>query len=104
MKIFKNTFFGILIGIANIIPGLSGATVALILGVYEKLINSVSSIKKKTINDLCKFRIKNLYNDLSLDFLIPIIIGICISAIIFAKSLDYFELLEKNILYHIFLD
>ena len=96
MKIFKNTFFGILIGIANIIPGLSGATVALILGVYEKLINSVSSIKKKTINDLCKFRIKNLYNDLSLDFLIPIIIGICISAIIFAKALDYFELLEKN--------
>jgi len=96
LKIFKNTFFGILIGIANIIPGLSGATVALILGVYEKLINSVSSIKKKTINDLCKFRIKNLYNDLSLDFLIPIIIGICISAIIFAKALDYFELLEKN--------
>ena len=49
MKIFKNTFFGILIGIANIIPGLSGATVALILGVYEKLINSVSSIKKKQL-------------------------------------------------------
>ena len=96
MKIFKNTFFGILIGIANIIPGLSGATVALILGVYEKLINSVSSIKKKTIDDICKFRIKKLYNDLSLDFLIPIIIGICISAIIFAKALDYFELLEKN--------
>ena len=42
-----------------------------------------------------KFRIKNLYNDLSLDFLIPIIIEICISAIIFAKALDYFELLEK---------
>ena len=47
MKILKNIFFGILIGIANIIPGLSGATVALILGVYEQLINSVSSIKKK---------------------------------------------------------
>ncbi|MBH75652.1 MAG: hypothetical protein CMP68_00575 [Flavobacteriales bacterium] len=47
LKIFKNIFFGILIGIANIIPGLSGATVALILGVYEQLINSISSIKKK---------------------------------------------------------
>ncbi|MBH75651.1 MAG: hypothetical protein CMP68_00570 [Flavobacteriales bacterium] len=52
--------------------------------------------QKKNIYDVYKFRIKNLYNDLSLNFLIPIIIGICISAIIFAKALDYFELLEKN--------
>ncbi len=97
MKNFiKNIFIGIAIGCANIIPGLSGATVALIIGVYEKLINSVSSIKKNTIDDISKFKIKKLYNDLSLNFLVPIIIGICISAILFAKALDYFELLEKN--------
>ena len=31
---------GLLIGIANIIPGVSGGTLALILGVFERLINS----------------------------------------------------------------
>ena len=49
MFFFKNIFFGLLIGVANVIPGLSGATIALILGIYEKLINTISAIKKDTL-------------------------------------------------------
>ena len=41
---FAKAFFqGALIGIANIIPGLSGGTVAVIMGIYSKLIDSISS-------------------------------------------------------------
>lgn len=44
MSSFAKIFFqGVLIGIANIIPGLSGGTVAVIIGVYSKLIDSISS-------------------------------------------------------------
>ncbi|WKC81040.1 DUF368 domain-containing protein [Borreliella tanukii] len=39
---------GILLGIANIIPGVSGATLALILKIYYKIINSISEILKLT--------------------------------------------------------
>ncbi|MBN1500620.1 MAG: DUF368 domain-containing protein [Spirochaetes bacterium] len=39
---------GIIIGIANIIPGVSGGTLALILGIYEKLIESLHNISFKT--------------------------------------------------------
>ncbi len=39
---------GILLGIANIIPGVSGGTLALILKIYYKIINSISEILKLT--------------------------------------------------------
>jgi len=93
---FKNIFNGILIGIANIIPGLSGATIALILGIYEKLIFSISSINKKSLIDIYKLKLQKVYKDLSIDFLLAISIGIVISALLFAQALEYFELLEKN--------
>ena len=36
-------------GAADIIPGISGGTVALITGIYEKLLKSINSISWKTI-------------------------------------------------------
>lgn len=59
---------GFFIGIANIIPGVSGGTIALILGVYEKIINIISHFTK------------NIKKNLS--FIIPIIIGIVLSILI----------------------
>ena len=45
MKDSPKTFLkGILMGIADIIPGISGGTIALILGIYERLINAIKSI------------------------------------------------------------
>ena len=96
MHFLKNIFNGILIGIANIIPGLSGATIALILGIYERLINSISAINKKSLINIYQANLKKVYTDLSIDFLLPITIGIIISALLFAQALEYFELLDKN--------
>ena len=96
MYFLKNIFNGILIGIANIIPGLSGATIALILGIYEKLIKAISSVKKESLINLYKLNFKRIYKDLSIDFLFPIILGIILSALLFAQALEYFELLGKN--------
>lgn len=42
----KNLFSGICIGASNIIPGVSGGTTAVILGIYEDLINSIGNLKK----------------------------------------------------------
>lgn len=41
----KNIINGIFIGVSNVIPGVSGGTVAVILGIYETLINSVKNIR-----------------------------------------------------------
>lgn len=42
---FRNLINGICIGISNIIPGVSGGTTAVVLGIYEKLIESISGLK-----------------------------------------------------------
>ena len=46
MKFIFDIIKGIFIGIANIIPGVSGGTMAVSMGVYDKLINSINSIIK----------------------------------------------------------
>ena len=84
-----NIFKGILIGIANIIPGLSGSTLALILGVYEKIINILTKIDIKVVKIMTQLDFKSLNKHLSLNFLLPIIIGIVISSISLAHLLKY---------------
>ena len=44
MTFIMDMIKGIMIGIANIIPGVSGGTMAVSLGIYDKLIGSVSSL------------------------------------------------------------
>lgn len=66
-------FKGILIGIGMLLPGVSGGVLAVILGVYEKIIYSINNFKKDV-----KGNIK---------FLLPLIIGVIIGAIISAKIL-----------------
>jgi len=81
--VIKNIISGALIGIANIIPGVSGGTVALLLGVYEKLTKSIgdfiTSSKEKKIKIF--------------KFLFQIFVGVIIGILAFAKIID---LLYKN--------
>ncbi len=49
MNIITQLFNGAIIGVANIIPGVSGGTMALILGFYERLIAAINNISVKTI-------------------------------------------------------
>ena len=44
MTLILDIIKGLLIGIANVIPGVSGGTMALSMGVYDKIIGSVSSL------------------------------------------------------------
>ncbi|MBC7960480.1 MAG: DUF368 domain-containing protein [Vallitaleaceae bacterium] len=46
MKAIKNIFKGVVIGIATLVPGVSGGTMAIILGVYDGIIHAISSFFK----------------------------------------------------------
>ena len=41
-KFTNNLFRGIAMGIADVVPGVSGGTIALVLGIYEQLLESIS--------------------------------------------------------------
>ncbi len=80
---------GIAIGAANVIPGVSGGTIALISGIFEKLINSLKSIDATAIAFLFKGRFKSFSEHINLYFLLSVFAGVFISIISFAKIFDF---------------
>ena len=66
---------GFFMGVANVIPGVSGGTIAIILGIYEKFISSISNL------------LKNLKENIK--FLVPIFIGMGISILTMSKVISY---------------
>jgi putative membrane protein len=76
-------------GAANVIPGVSGGTIALITGIFEKLIDSIKSFNVKALELLFTGKFKDFAKHINLGFLIAVFLGIGISIITFAKLLDY---------------
>ena len=66
---------GFIMGIANVIPGVSGGTLALTLGIYEKLIKTISHF------------FKNLKENIK--FLLPLALGMLLSIITMSNVIDY---------------
>jgi putative membrane protein len=80
---------GMGMGAANVIPGVSGGTVALITGIFEELINSIKSLDLVAIKLLLKFDLKGFSKHINLPFLIAVFFGIGVSIISFAWLLGY---------------
>jgi putative membrane protein len=70
------TIRGYCMGTADIIPGVSGGTIALLLGIYDELLNAINSINGQFFRDVLSFRWKAAFNDLPWKFLLALGIGI----------------------------
>jgi len=85
-------------GASDIVPGVSGGTMALILGVYEKLVYSIRILlDKESILLLLKFRFKKFFNKVPVDFLFFLGLGILLA--IFSLSGPIEWLLENKPMY-----
>ena len=80
---------GIAMGVANVIPGVSGGTIALITGIYEDLINSLKSFDKIALKHLLKFRITEFINHTNLFFLIAVFGGSIVSVFSIANLFKF---------------
>ena len=78
-------FCGILMGIADAIPGISGGTIALLLGIYEELIGSISNFNINLFKNLKKKGIKYCWNKINGNFLLSLISGVLLSLVSFVK-------------------
>jgi len=76
-------------GTANVIPGVSGGTIALITGIYEKLIDSVKSFDIQALRMLLGFRLNEFWQYVNGSFLLAIFAGIAVSIVSLAKLLEY---------------
>jgi len=80
-------------GTADIIPGVSGGTIALITGIYERLVHAISSIDLRFISRFIKRDFdgakKNIRN-IDFQLFIPLLIGIALAIILMSRVMDYF--------------
>ena len=79
---------GILIGAANVVPGVSGGTMALLTGLFERLINAISACNKDALRLLRNQKFIQCWNQIDGLFLVTIGTGVLISLRSFAKLLD----------------
>ncbi len=80
---------GIAMGIGNIIPGVSGGTIALITGIYERFIHAFRSFDVKAVRMLLKGDIKGFIAHTDLWFLTSVFLGVLLSIIALARILGY---------------
>jgi putative membrane protein len=80
---------GVGMGAANVIPGVSGGTIALITGVLERLVNAVKSFDIKAIRLLLSGRLKEFGRHTDFVFLLAIGLGILIALFSLARILDF---------------
>jgi len=76
-------------GAANVIPGVSGGTIALITGIFERIIHAIKSFDTTAIKLLFKGKIKEVINYVDFYFLIIVLLGMVISIVTLAKVLKY---------------
>jgi putative membrane protein len=80
---------GMGMGAADVIPGVSGGTIAFITGIYEELINSIKSINPGTFRVLFNEGVPSFWKAINGNFLLSIVIGIGISVLSLARLLKY---------------
>jgi len=89
MQTFKKYFLiylkGIGMGSADVVPGVSGGTIAFITGIYETLLDAIKKVDLEALSLLKKFQIKALWKHVNGSFLLPLFAGIGTSVISLAS-------------------
>ncbi|HBH05276.1 MAG TPA: DUF368 domain-containing protein [Flavobacteriales bacterium] len=80
---------GMGMGAADVVPGVSGGTIALITGVYEELINSLKSFNAHSFQTLLSGKIVPFLKQVNFTFLIALFGGIALSILSLSKAVTY---------------
>lgn len=100
LRIFFTGFF---MGVADLVPGISGGTVALLGGVYGRLINAISACGFNTIKDVLQGRWQQVYKDIDLGFLMVLFAGIGCALLSVAKLIHYLLASQPVLMWSLFL-
>ncbi len=88
------TFKGIAMGAADVVPGVSGGTIAFISGIYEELIETINKISFNTLKILRKEGFKMAWQSINGNFLLSLFVGMLISILSLARAVKW--LLENK--------
>ena len=91
---FIITLKGMAMGAADVVPGVSGGTIAFISGIYEELLDSINAFNFSLFTILKEQGFKEVWQKINGSFLVSLVLGIFISVLSLAKSLSW--LLENK--------
>ncbi|CAM4287308.1 DUF368 domain-containing protein [Zobellia nedashkovskayae] len=88
------TLKGMAMGAADVVPGVSGGTIAFISGIYEELISSINNVDISLFKEFKENGLKAAWTKLNGNFLLALFVGIGISVLSLAKLVSW--LLENK--------
>lgn len=88
-KYILTYFKGMAMGAADIVPGVSGGSIALIAGIYQELLNSINSFSLENLKLLTKGKVKVFYKAVNGSFLLSLLLGILTSIFALSKLITY---------------
>lgn len=80
---------GCAMGMADVVPGVSGGTIAFISGIYEELLDSIRSVNATALKLLLRFRLAEFWRHINGRFLLPVLLGIAIAIFSLARLMTY---------------
>ena len=96
------TFKGIAMGAADVVPGVSGGTIAFISGIYEELLESIDKVNLGVFKVWKKEGFKKAWNSINGNFLLALFSGIAISILSLAKLIKWLLHHEPVLLWSFF--
>lgn len=84
-----NTFKGVGMGICDAVPGVSGGTVALVVGIYDRLFHAISRFDKQFIKYLRKFELVKALHHVDARFLLTLLMGIGFGYVAMSFAIKY---------------
>ena len=88
-RYFAVAFKGACMGAADVIPGVSGGTIAFLMGIYQELVDSIKSISSSNLKLLFKGKIVEFWKAINGTFLVSLFIGILVSVFSLARLMKY---------------
>jgi putative membrane protein len=89
LKLFTLSLKGMAMGAADIVPGVSGGTIAFITGIYEELITSISNVNLEALRILRRKGIRNFWEYINGQFFVFLFLGIGLSIALLVKVVSY---------------
>jgi len=91
LKDWAGVFFrGMAMGVADLVPGVSGGTVAFITGIYDELLGTIAGLKVGLLRDLLRpGGVASVWRQANLNFLLVLLAGVGTSVLLFAGLLHH---------------
>ena len=105
-RTLKDYFFlslkGVAMGAADVVPGVSGGTIAFITGIYEELLNTINAVNFDALKTLKQEGLKSFWKQINGNFIVALFLGIGISVASLAKLITYLMANQAILLWSFF--